>query len=170
MRRTSRAIATAIAVLFWFGAMAAHQGCGGGGSAGSDGGTGGASTAGTTGSDGATETADGSDGTSGGTGGSAGTSGTSDGGAGNSGTSDGAAESGGSANWHCAETAGSQCLCDNVIAYPQTTCMATFTCCYSFNYAGARKGCVCENRPTADCNTLVAGTSTAARQTTCPPP
>lgn len=184
--RMPKAIATVMAVLFCFGAMAAHQGCGGGGgggaggasgsggttdgSAGSGGGTGGAGAAGATGGDGSTETADASDGTSGGTGGSGGTSGGTGGSGGTSGTTDAAAESGGSANWHCAETAGSQCLCDNVIAYPQPTCMATFTCCYSFPYAGARKGCVCENRTSDACTTLVAGTSGATRQTTCPPP
>ena len=175
-----KTVMTLAAMTFVFGAAVVGQGCGsggggsdgGGGSTGSAGATGGGGTtggAGTTGSAGTTG-AGGSTGGAGmagrgGTTGSAGTTGT----AGRGGTT-GTGGTGAAVTWHCAETAGSQCLCDTAIPYPQSTCLTTFTCCYSATTSPGRQACICENRAAADCTTLVAGTNGATRQNSCPPP
>jgi len=145
-----------LAVMFLFGTLVASQACGGGSGAKDGGGSGGAAGASATGGDSGTGTG-GASATGGmvGTGGAMGTGGAAGGSSG--------------ITWHCAETAGSQCLCDSFIAYPQATCQTTFTCCYSAPL-GARQACVCENREQRQCIELIAGTKDAVRQTTCPPP
>jgi hypothetical protein len=150
----------AFAMTFLFGTMLASLACGGGGGDGGKGGAGSGGAAGgspTGGDSGA------------GMGGKSAMGGMSGSGAA-SGPGGAAGGSSGAIAWHCAETAGSQCLCDSVIAYPQTTCPTAFSCCYSASLGGARKACVCENREESQCAALVAGTAGATRQTTCPPP
>jgi hypothetical protein len=139
-------VAKVFAVMLWLGFSSAVPGCsesGKGGGGGAGGGAAGSA---------------GSDGNAGGAGmGGAGTS--------------GGAGSVGSAGWHCTETTGSQCHCDTTTVYPQATCLATFTCCYSFVYPGeTRQGCICENRADSVCTLRIADMDSAVRQTTCPPP
>lgn len=139
-------VAKVFTVMVLFGSVSAASGCGASGKGGG-GGAGGGS-AGSDGRAGSTGAA--------GMGGGAGTAGSSG--------------SAGSTGWHCTE-AGSQCRCDTTTVYPQATCLATFTCCYSFVYPGeTRQGCICENRADSVCILRIADMDAAVRQTTCPPP